>query len=344
MILDNPFAPEGAAWEQALAQLNTGEKLSAAGFLALMEPETEETLQEALALLADKGISLDISDLPDLSGKGEAAVRLRREKALVQSGGLLRELEESDPLRLYLEELERTPAWGEETLLSQKAAAGEESARTQLMQLSLSRVAELARELAGQGVLLLDLIQEGSLGLWECILSWQGQGDFGAYRDFWICQSLAKALVLQARAAGVGQRLRQSMEDYRNADEALLLELGRNPTVEEIGEKLHIPAQEAAMLADMVEIVTNYHRSLPQEEPIEEEENLAVEDTAYFQTRQRIQELLSGLSEQEAKLLSLRFGLEGGAPLDPAKTGKQLGLTPEEVVAMEAAALEKLRK
>ena len=344
MILDNPFAAEDAAWEQTLAQLNTGETLSAAGFLALMEPETEETLQEALALLGKKGITLDLSDLPDLSGKGEAAVRLRREKALVQSGSLLGELEESDPLRLYLEELEGTPAWGDETLLANKAAAGDEAAQTQLMQLSLSRVAELAQELAGQGVLLLDLIQEGSLGLWECILAWQGQGDFEAYRDFWIRQSFAKAMVTQARAAGVGQRLRQSMEDYRNADEALLLELGRNPTVAEIGEKLHISDQEAATLSDMVEIVTNYSRSLPQEEAVEEEENLAVEDTAYFQTRQRIQELLSGLSEQEAKLLSLRFGLEGGAPLDPVKIGKQLGLTPEEVVAMEAAALEKLRK
>ena len=343
MILDDPFASEGAAWERSLAQLNTGETLSAAGFLALMEPETEESLQEALALLGEKGVSLDLSDLPDLSGKGEAAVRLRREKALVQSGTLLRELEESDPLRLYLEELGRTPASGDEALLAQKAAEGEQTAQTQLMQLSLSRVVELAGELAGRGVLLLDLIQEGSLGLWECILSWQGQGDFGAYRDFMIRQSLAKALLLQARAAGVGQKLRQSMEDYRNADEALLMELGRNPTVEEIGEKLHISSQESAILANMVEIVTNYNRSLPQETPAEEEENMAVEDTAYFQTRQRIEELLSGLSEQEAKLLSLRFGLEGGAPLDPVKTGKQLGLTPEEVVAMEAAALEKLR-
>ena len=344
MILDDPFAAEIAAWEQTLAQLNSGDKLSAAGFLALMEPETEETLQEALTLLTEKGVSLDLSDLPDLSGKGEAAVRLRREKALVESGALLRELEESDPLRLYLEELAATPAWGDEVLLAQKAAAGDENAQAQLMQMSLSRVAELAQELAGRGVLLLDLIQEGSLGLWECILAWQGQGDFCEYRDFWVRQSLAKAMALQARAAGVGQRLRQSMEDYRNADEALLLELGRNPTVEEIGEKLHISSQEAGTLADMVEIVTNYNRSLPQEAPVEEEENLAVEDTAYFQTRQRIQELLSELSEQEAKLLSLRFGLEGGVPLDPVKTGKQLGLTPEEVVAMEAAALEKLRK
>jgi RNA polymerase primary sigma factor len=344
MILDNPFAAEDAAWERALAQLNNGDTLSAAGFLALMEPETEESLQEALVLLGEKGISLDLSDLPDLSGKGEAAVRLRREKALAQAGTLLRDLEESDPLRLYLEELARTPASGNEAVLAQKAAEGDKTAQTQLMQLSLSRVVELAQELAGQGVLLLDLIQEGGLGLWECILSWQGQGDFGAYRDFMIRQSFVKALLLQARAAGVGQRLRQSMEDYRNADEALLLELGRNPTVEEIGEKLHISAQEALTLSDMVEIVTNYSRSLPQEETAEEEENMAVEDTAYFQTRQRIEELLSGLSEQEAKLLSLRFGLEGGAPLDPAKTGKQLGLTPEEVVAMETAALEKLRK
>jgi RNA polymerase primary sigma factor len=81
-----------------------------------------------------------------------------------------------------------------------------------------------------------------------------------------------------------------------------------------------------------------------QEPEVEDpEDSQAVEDTAYFQTRQRIEELLSGLGEQETKLISLRFGLEGGLPLSPEETGKRLGLTPEEVVAMEAAALSKMR-
>lgn len=345
MIMQDAFTFEESAWERTLQALNEGDTLSAAEFLAVLEGESEEVLEAAFADLNEKRITLDLDSLPDLSGKSEAALRLRREKELVKAGRLYQDLEESDPLKLYLQELAMTPAAGDAELLAQQAAAGSENARNNLMNASLSRVVELAQELAGRGVLLLDLIQEASLGLWECILSWQGQESFESYRDFYIGQSLRKTVTLQARQAGVGQHLRQALEDYRAMDEALLIELGRNATPEEIADRLHITAEEGAVLAGMMEVVATYDRTRPQEEekPISQEEDMAVEDTAYFQTRQRIAELLTLLSPQEAKLLSLRFGLEGGMPMDPAKAGNALGLTPEEVVAMEAAALNKLR-
>jgi RNA polymerase primary sigma factor len=129
-------------------------------------------------------------------------------------------------------------------------------------------------------------------------------------------------------------------------DERLLAELGRNPTLEEIAEGMHISVEEVELTAQMVESARSLNRAKAEaEEPEEDpEDNQAVEDTAYFQMRQRIEELLSALSESEAKLLSLRFGLEGGLPLSPEETGKHLGLTAEEVLAQEAEALVKLRK
>jgi RNA polymerase primary sigma factor len=135
------------------------------------------------------------------------------------------------------------------------------------------------------------------------------------------------------------------MEDYRDVDQRLLSELGRNPTLEEIAEAMHVTVQEAATYADMVSAArkrkkVEQDREEPEPTPDDEQ---AVEDTAYFQMRQRVAELLGGLAEEDVTLLTLRFGLEGGLPLSPEETGRKLGLTPEEVVAREAAALAKMR-
>ena len=148
-----------------------------------------------------------------------------------------------------------------------------------------------------------------------------------------------------AREKGVGQKLRQAVEDYRAVDEQLLTELGRNPTLEEIAQRLHLSVDAAAEVAKTMEAARMIARAKQpqQEEPTPEDEQ-AVEDTAYFQMRQRIQELLSQLEETDARLLTLRFGLEGGKPLSPEEVGKHLGLTPEEAVAREAAALSLLRQ
>ena len=103
--------------------------------------------------------------------------------------------------------------------------------------------------------------------------------------------------------------------------------------------------ETAALVSKMLENARLLQRSKPEPEPEEEEreDQQAVEDTTYFQTRQRISDMMSGLSEMEARVIQLRFGLEGGLPLSPEQTGKKLGLTPDEVVAAEAAALAKMR-
>ena len=338
------FTFEASPWERALDALRPGDQIEALKMLALLEAEDEDGVMEALDALEQKGIALCIDDLPDLPTGGSMALRLRQEAQLVASGKLLTGLEENDPLRLYLEELAATPAAGNVNLLAQQHLEGNEQASRNLVTLSLSRVVELACRLAGKNVLLLDLIQEGSMGLWQGILSYQG-GDFEAHRDWWINQYLHRAIFLQARSGEMGQKLRVGMEDYRDMDQKLLAELGRNPTMEEIAEAMHVSAEEAAVYANMLTMAQARRRvddAMEEKEP-EPEEEQAVEDTAYFQMRQRITELLSTLSADDAKLLTLRFGLEGGVPLSPEETGKKLGLTPQEVVTREAQALAALR-
>ncbi len=333
---------ERPAWGTALAALCPGDSLSAVKFLTLMETEPDDMVEEALRVLEERNILLDVSRLPEDFGAGDTALRLRREQQLVQQKVLLTNLEENDPLRLYLEELSEIPTAGDPQVLAEKFLAGEEAAAPLLANAMLGSVVELAVSHVGRGVLLMDLIQEGSLGLWQAITAYSG-GDFVAYCRRSISMALAKAVILQARASGIGKRMRVLLEDYQSVDEQLLSELGRNPTEEEIAEKLHLSLQETGFVKEMLDAARMMARTTPKEEPEDAQEDLAVEDTAYFQMRQRIQELLSSLSEQDAKILSLRFGLDGKLPMTPEQTGKAVGLTPEEVVEREAAALANLR-
>lgn len=334
---------EASPWEQELERLQPGDTLCALLVLAQAQDEDEDTLLEQLTELEERAVSLDISRLPENVASGEAAVRLRQEQQLVRSGCLMQELEENDPLRLYLEELAAIPSQGDAAILAQQYLAGQDVAE-RLVNVSLSRAVELAMEHTGRGVLLLDLIQEASLGLWQGVLHYSG-GDFECHRDWWIRQYIAKAVLMQARSGDLGQKLRQGMEDYRDVDQRLLGELGRNPTLEEIAQAMHITAQQAQVYADMQLQARTRQRIDDAREPVAEssEDDQSVENTAYFQMRQRILDLLSTLTEEDAKLLTLRYGLEGGLPMNPQDAGKALGLTPEEVVQREAQALAQLR-
>lgn len=336
---DLEFSFEPDPWEVFRMSLTMGDTVSASQILTLLEGEDGQTLEDALQELETACVKLDVSDLPKNGGTGDTAVRLKQEAQLVQEGLNPKALEPNDPLRLYLEEVAAVPVCGDEQLLAQKGDAAEK-----LTNLGLSRVIELAQEYVGYGVLLMDLIQEGSLGLWQAIGCYR-EGEYAAHRDRWIRFYLARAVILQAHSSGIGQKMRRAMEDYRQVDERLLGELGRNPTLEEIAEELHMTVEEAQTVQRMMNNARMLDKAIrPEAEEEDKEEEQSVEDTALFQMRQRIGDLLAGLEETDAKLLNLRFGLEGGKPASPEETGRLLGMTAQEVVAREAAALAKLRK
>ena len=338
------FSFEQTPWVAFLMTKGMGDVISAANVLTLLEGEDEQAFEDALADLETGCMVLSLAGLHRPGAVGEAALRLRQEMQLAQMGLNAADFGENDPLGLYLQEIADMPAWGDENILAEKCAKGDEQAMEQLTNLGLSRVVQLAMEHVGYGVLLLDLIQEGSLGLWQAVRNYR-RGDYAAHRDRWIRFYMAKAVTAQARSSGVGQKMRSALEGYRAVDERLLGELGRNPTLEEIAQELHMHPEEAASVRKMLEDaqVLAQVKKLREPEEETEEDDQAVEDTALFQMRQRISDLLAGLGEADQKLLALRFGLEGGKPLTPQETGRQLGLTAEEVVAKEAAALAKLR-
>ena len=330
MILDVTF--EDSPLDAYLASLQPHQRPSAASVLALCSSEEE------LDVVLSRGVRPDLSDLPAYADYSCGAQRLAVEAQLHTPEEVTAALGKDDPLSLYLEELAGIPSCGDEHILVSRLPASAQ----QLMNLSLRAVVDAAFAFTGKGVLLMDLIQEGSMGLWAGLTAYDG-GDFAAYRENCICTAMERAVLLQAYAAGVGEKLRRAVEDYRMTDQRLLAELGRNPTAEELAQALHMAADEAAMVAGVLENARNMERVKPAE-PEPQEEDQAVEDTAYFQMRQRIQELLSELTEQEAQLLTLRYGLEGGKPMSAAEVAVKLGMTAQQAVAMEANALQKLRK
>lgn len=338
---DFVFEFERAPWELAFDKLHRGDAISAARFLTLLEGEEETAVEDALMELEQKGVTLRISDLPKNYGVGETEKRLRLEETLAKTGKLLQNLEENDPLALYLREISGVPAAGDPQLLAQRFLDGEDT-QQQLVNVSISRAVSAAETMTGYGVLLLDLIQEASMGLWQGILNYTG-GDFDSHIDWWIDQYLAKAVTLQARENGVGQKMRKALEDYRAVDKRLLTQLGRNPTLEEIALEMGVSPEDAEVYQEMLRTASILEKAKqPTQEPRPEDEQ-AVEDTAYFQSRQRVGELLSTLTEQEAQVLNLRFGLEGGLPATPQETASKLGITADAVVQIETEALKKLR-
>lgn len=342
-MIDMDISFGASPWEAWMDRKKHGDSLSAAQLLTFLEEETEEGVEEAFAALEDRGLKLDVTTLPSRQFVGQAALRLRQEEQMAKENMALKDLGSNDPLRLYLEEITSLPPAEETEELLRQAADGDEKAQEILTGAGLRRVAEIAKEFTGYGVLLMDLIQEGSMGLWKVVSGFSG-GDYPSVRDDAIRQAMARAVTLQARESGVGRKMRQALEDYRAVDQRLLAELGRNPTLEEIAQELHMTPEDAATVKrnlDDARILAQ--ATAPKEEAEPEEENQAVEDTAYFQMRQRITELLSVLPEEDARLLSLRFGLDKELPLSPEDTGKRMGLTPQEVVAREAAALARLR-
>ncbi len=321
--------------------LQTAEVFPAEQFLTLAAREDRETVEQALFICQEKGAMADVSRISVVSG--QAQERLLLEQNLAKQADMTAGLDENDSLRLYLQELAAIPVAGDVQLLAQQYLDGEEQVTERLVNLCLSAVVEISREYAGRGVLLMDLIQEGSLGLWQGIAAYTG-GDFEKHIRLWIKGAMANAVLLQACENGLGDKLRGQMEDYRDVDQKLLAELGRNPTIEEIAAGMHITAEEALYVESMVQSAQNLSRAKqPEREEVPEEEDQAVENTAYFQSRQLIFEMLSGLNELEKEVISLRYGLDSGAAISAQQVAVKLGISPEQALKIEADALSKMR-
>lgn len=339
------FEATYSPWELALSRLKPGDVFSARRFLTLMRSSGDVSPEDAALELESRGVMLDVTDLPAYAGNPDTAARMALEQRLMEQGSFSQSLDEKDSLRLFLEEIAQMTPVEDGTDLAMRAREGSQKAAEQLTNGYLHVVVDCAREYMGRGVLLGDLLMDGCLGLCHGVEAYEG-GDFRPHARWWICQAMARSVTLQAEEDGVGDHLAERLDACRNADKRLLDRLGRGPTEEELALELGITVEETRSLQKMLREVREMARikqeNQPQETP--EEEDLSVEDTAYYQARERVSDLMSGLTQQETMILNLRYGLNGKAPLSVQETAAKLNMTAAEITAAEAGALEKLRR
>lgn len=312
-------------------------------FLELTAGLDGDGTEALMTRLAEAGTVFDISDMPKPGAVGQAALRLREERELVEQGGDLRKkLPRDDSLRLFLDEIASLP----EPDGAEVAAALADGLAdpTPLVNLGMKLAVRLAKEYVGYGVLLQDLIQEGNMGMWQLLTDYPG-GAPETVLEHSIRQAMIRTIFAQALDSGLSERLRRAVEDYRSADERLLMELGRNPTPEEMAEHLHLSVEEVEAVRKTLEnarMVDKAHVQ-PESDEEDEEEDQAVEDTAYYRTRETVSDLMSGLTALETELLNLRYGLNGKPPLSLEETARRLNMTTTQVTETERNALAKMR-
>ena len=259
-----------------------------------------------------------------------------------------------DPVRMYLKEIGKVPLLSaeEEIELAKKMEEGDERAKQKLAETNLRLVVSIAKRYVGRGMLFLDLIQEGNLGLIKAVekFDYRKGYKFSTYATWWIRQAITRAIADQARTIRIPVHMVETINKLIRVQRQLLQELGREPQPEEIAKEMDIPVERVR------EILKISQEPVSLETPIGEEEDshlgdfiqddnvpVPAEAAAFQLLKEQLVEVLDTLTEREKKVLTLRFGLEDGRARPLEEVGKEFKVTRERIRQIEAKALRKLR-
>ena len=259
-----------------------------------------------------------------------------------------------DPVRMYLKEIGKVPLLSaeEEIELAKKMEQGDENAKKRLAEANLRLVVSIAKRYVGRGMLFLDLIQEGNLGLIKAVekFDYRKGYKFSTYATWWIRQAITRAIADQARTIRIPVHMVETINKLIRVSRQLLQELGREPTPEEIAEEMDMPVDRVR------EILKISQEPVSLETPIGEEEDSHLGDfiqddnvpvpadaAAFTLLKEQLVEVLGTLTEREQKVLRLRFGLDDGRARTHEEVGKEFNVTRERIRQIEAKALRKLR-
>ncbi len=259
-----------------------------------------------------------------------------------------------DPVRMYLKEIGKVPLLSaeEEIELAKRMADGDEDAKKRLAEANLRLVVSIAKRYVGRGMLFLDLIQEGNLGLIKAVekFDYQKGFKFSTYATWWIRQAITRAIADQARTIRIPVHMVETINKLIRVSRQLLQELGREPTPEEIAEEMDMPVERVR------EILKISQEPVSLETPIGEEEDshlgdfiqddnvpVPAEAAAATLLKEQLSEVLNTLTEREQKVLRLRFGMNDGRARTLEEVGKEFDVTRERIRQIEAKALRKLR-
>ena len=259
-----------------------------------------------------------------------------------------------DPVRMYLKEIGKVPLLTaeEEIELAKRMELGDQEAKKRLAEANLRLVVSIAKRYVGRGMLFLDLIQEGNLGLIKAVekFDYRKGYKFSTYATWWIRQAITRAIADQARTIRIPVHMVETINKLIRVSRQLLQELGREPTPEEIAEEMNMPVDRVR------EILKISQEPVSLETPIGEEEDSHLGDfiqddnvpvpadaAAFTLLKEQLVEVLSTLTDREQKVLRLRFGLDDGRARTLEEVGKEFNVTRERIRQIEAKALRKLR-
>ena len=315
----------------------------------------EEQMDEILDALEKSGIDVlritDDDDIPDeeLLLSDEDEVDMENLDLSIPDG-----ISIEDPVRMYLKEIGKVPLLSaeEEIELAKRMENGDQEAKKRLAEANLRLVVSIAKRYVGRGMLFLDLIQEGNLGLIKAVekFDYRKGYKFSTYATWWIRQAITRAIADQARTIRIPVHMVETINKLIRVSRQLLQELGREPTPEEIAEEMDMPVDRVR------EILKISQEPVSLETPIGEEEDSHLGDfiqddnvpvpadaAAFTLLKEQLVEVLGTLTEREQKVLRLRFGLDDGRARTLEEVGKEFNVTRERIRQIEAKALRKLR-
>ena len=311
-----------------------------------------DVLEDVVSNLMEMGI-----EVTEEEGK-ERAQHIAEEEALAQPAdgeiGKLDDIPLTDPVRMYLREIGKVPLLepAQEVELAKRVEAGEEEAKQQIIDANLRLVVSIAKKYIGRGMLFLDLIQEGNLGLIRAVekFDYRKGFKFSTYATWWIRQAITRAIADQARTIRVPVHMVETINKMVRVSRQLVQKLGREPSDEEIAAEMEIEPSKVEEIRRIAQLPVSLETPIGEEEDsqlgdfIEDRDLPSPEEAAASHLlHEQIDEMLEALSEREREVLQFRFGLEDGRSYTLEEVGKRFGVTRERIRQIEAKALRKLR-
>ena len=306
-----------------------------------------DSLDELYNMFNDNNIEI-ISEDPD------AGREITEEELIIENISLPKDIKINDPVRMYLKEIGKISLLSleEELALSEKIVAGDEEAKNRLAESNLRLVVSIAKRYVGRGMLFLDLIQEGNIGLMKAVDKFDASKGykFSTYATWWIRQAITRAIADQARTIRVPVHMVETINKLARIQRQLTLELNREPTEEELSKKMAISVDKIREIYKISQDPVSLETPIGEEEDshlgdfIPDESNMSPEEYATNQIlKDEISDVLLTLTEREEQVLRLRFGLDDGHPRTLEEVGQLFGVTRERIRQIEAKALRKLR-
>lgn len=260
----------------------------------------------------------------------------------------------NDPVRMYLKEIGRVPLLSaeDEVDLAKRIELGDEEAKRRLAEANLRLVVSIAKRYVGRGMLFLDLIQEGNMGLIKAVekFDFTKGFKFSTYATWWIRQAITRAIADQARTIRIPVHMVETINKLIRVSRQLLQELGREPTPEEIAKEMDLSTEKVREIMKIAQEPVSLETPIGEEDDshlgdfIEDQEALAPADAAAYELlKEQLEDVLDTLTEREENVLRLRFGLDDGRTRTLEEVGKVFGVTRERIRQIEAKALRKLR-